>query len=276
MSYFKLLGLTKEPFSTSPDPDFFYESSGHHATLVRLMIEIRLKRGMSLVLGDVGLGKTTLSRKLYQMLRTRNDILFHMILDPVEGSELSFLISLVRTFNLPVPQGPCQALDCKDAIKKYLFQKGVDEGKTIVLVIDEGQKLDRAALEVLRTLLNYETNEYKLLQLVVFAQMEFLPTVAGMRNLWDRISFKQALTPLDIATTRDMIDFRLRQAGYRFSAPLFSDEAVAQIHAHAQGCPRRIAMLCHKALKAVVMQDNWIIDDGLVQSVFHEENLVGV
>jgi general secretion pathway protein A len=276
MSYFRLLGLSKEPFSTSPDPDFLYESSGHHATLVRLMIEVRLKRGMSLVLGDVGIGKTTLARKLYQMLRTRKDILFHMILDPVEGSELSFLISLVRTFNLPVPQGPCQALDCKDVIKKYLFQKGVAEGKTIVLLIDEGQKLDRAALEVLRTLLNYETNDYKLLQLVVFAQMEFLPTVTGMRNLWDRISFRHALAPLDIATTRQMIDFRLRQAGYRFARPLFSDDAVEEIHAHAQGCPRRIAMLCHKALQAVVLLDNWNVDAQLVRSVCQEDICVGV
>jgi general secretion pathway protein A len=276
MSYFKLLGLAKEPFSTSPDPDFCYESSGHHAMLVRLMIEIRLRRGMSLVLGDVGIGKTTLSRKLYQMIRTRKDILFHMILDPVEGSETAFLISLVRAFNLPVPDGDCQALDCKDAIKKYLFQKGVDEGKTIVLLIDEGQKLDRAALEVLRTLLNYETNDYKLLQLVVFAQMEFLPVVSGMKNLWDRISFKQTFAPLDVATAREMIDFRLRQAGYRFAEPLFSDEAVELIHRHAQGYPRRIAMLCHKALKAVVMRDNWNVDGQVVRSVCEEDICVGV
>jgi general secretion pathway protein A len=182
----------------------------------------------------------------------------------------------VRAFNLPVPQGPCQALDCKDTIKKYLFQKGVDEGKTIVLLIDEGQKLDRAALEVLRTLLNYETNDYKLLQLVVFAQMEFLPTVTGMKNLWDRISYRHALAPLDIATTRQMIDFRLRQAGYRFSERLFSDEAVAMIHAQAQGCPRRIAMLCHKALTAVVMRDNWNVDGDVVRSAVGEDILAGV
>ncbi len=70
MSYYTLLGLDKEPFSSSPDPDFFYESNEHHAALMRLLIEIRLRRGLSVILGDVGTGKTTLSRKLFQMLIT--------------------------------------------------------------------------------------------------------------------------------------------------------------------------------------------------------------
>ena len=100
MSYFKVLGLDKEPFSTSPDPSFFYESREHHAALMRLMVEIRLKRGLSLILGDVGTGKTTLSRKLFQMLKERDDIIFHMILDPTYDTEELFLDSLIRTFKI--------------------------------------------------------------------------------------------------------------------------------------------------------------------------------
>src|SRR5512137_2180017 len=100
MSYYTLLGLDKEPFSTSPDPDFFYQSQEHQAALTRLMIEIRLRRGLSVILGDVGTGKTTLSRKLFQMLRAREDMLFFMILDPTYDSEEVFLESLVRTFHI--------------------------------------------------------------------------------------------------------------------------------------------------------------------------------
>lgn len=274
MNYYRLLGLTKEPFSTSPDPDFFYESGRHHTALTRLMTEIRLKRGMSLILGEVGTGKTTLSRKFFQMLKTREDIIFHMILDPAEDSELSFLYALLRAFNLPLPPSDPSALACKEAIKKYLFQKGVQEGRTIVFLVDEAQKLNPAALETLRTLLNYETNEYKLLQLVLLGQMELLPVIRGMRNLWDRISFKYMITPLDVHATKEMINFRLRQAGYRSSQPLFSDAAIAEICRYAQGYPRRIGMLCHSALKELIMADRTTVDDEIIRALISEESLV--
>ncbi len=276
MNYYTLLGLSKEPFSTSPDPNFFYESKGHHAALTRLMIEIRLKRGMSLILGDVGTGKTTLSRKLFQMLKMRKDIIFHMILDPVENSEQAFLVSLLRAFNLPVPRGPFTSLDCKEAIKRYLFQKAAQEGRTVVLLIDEGQKLNPVALEVLRTLLNYETNEFKLLQLVLLGQLELLPQISDMKNLWDRISFKYVLAALDVQATKELIAFRLRQAGYQYAHSLFSDVAVEEICRHTQGCPRRIGMLCHSALKVLAMEGGRLVSEDMIKGLINDEALVSV
>ena len=82
MSYYKVLGFEKEPFSTSPDPEFFYLSQAHESALTNTLIELRLKRGLSIILGDVGTGKTTLSRKLIQELKERDDFIFHIILDP--------------------------------------------------------------------------------------------------------------------------------------------------------------------------------------------------
>ena len=106
MSYYQILGLDKEPFSTSPDPEFFYQSQEHQAALTRLMIEIRLRRGLSVILGDVGTGKTTLSRKLFQMLKAREDTIFFMILDPTYETEEVFLESLIRTsFAAPMLAG---------------------------------------------------------------------------------------------------------------------------------------------------------------------------
>lgn len=223
MSYYRLLGLEKEPFSTSPDPDFFYESREHRAALMRLMIEIRLKRGLSIILGDIGTGKTTLSRKLFQMLKEREDIVFHMILDPTFYTEEVFIDSLIRSFKLEINKPQPSILDYKEAIKKYLFEKGVEEKKTVVLLIDEAQKLNAMSLEILRVLLNYETNEYKLLQLVLLAQMELLPNVRQIRNLWDRVSLKYVINPLDEQETRQMINFRLRAAGYNSSMAFFTD-----------------------------------------------------
>lgn len=271
MSYYQILGLDKEPFSTSPDPEFFYQSQEHQAALTRLMIETRLRRGLSVILGDIGTGKTTLSRKLFQMLKGRPDTVFFMILDPTYETEEVFLESLLRTFQIQLEKPGFSILDMKEAIKKYLFQKGIQENRTIILLIDEAQKLNQASLEVLRVLLNYETNEFKLLQLILMAQLELLPKIREMRNLMDRISMKYIINPLDDAETKEMISFRIRQAGYRSSMPLFKDDAVMEIYQHTQGYPRRIAMVCHRALKALVMENKAVVDTDVVRRVVAED-----
>ena len=274
MSYYSVIGLNKEPFSTSPDPNFFYESSEHRAALMRLVIEIRLKRGLSVVLGDVGTGKTTLSRKLFQMLKERDDVVFHMILDPTFDSEEIFLDSLIRTFKIEITALKPTVLDYKEAIKKYLFQKGVEENKTIVLLIDEAQKLNALSLEALRMLLNYETNEFKLLQLVILGQMELLPRLTDVRNLIDRVSLLYTLSPFGIDETKEMIEFRIRQAGYRSREKLFEESAIKEIFRYTEGYPRRIGMLCHKALKLLVMKNKPIVDMEIIKElVDYEANL---
>jgi general secretion pathway protein A len=265
MSYYKILGLEKEPFSTSPDPEFFYHSSSHDTALKRLEIGIRLRRGLNLILGDIGTGKTTLSRALLNAFKDDNEFIFHMILDPGYKSEFQFLLSLIKMFRIT-----CNfqsTLDFKDALEKYLFQKGVEENKTIILLIDEGQKINLENLEVLRTLLNYETNEYKLLQLVIMAQAELLPRVNRIRNFMDRVALKFTINPLDESETKGMIEFRLKQAGYNKEDNLFSDEAVRLIYQHTQGYPRRIALLCHDALEALVMKDKFVVDAEIINSL---------
>jgi general secretion pathway protein A len=268
MSYYSALGLSKEPFSNSPDPDFFYESTEHKAALMRLLVEIRLRRGLSVILGDVGVGKTTLSRKLFQMLKERSDILFYMILDPTADSDELFLESLVRTFNIRDQiQGEPSILDYKEAIKKYLFQKSVDENKTVVLVVDEAQKLNADSLEILRVLLNYETNEYKLLQLVLFSQMELLPRIKEIKNFFDRIVLKYVINPLDERETADLINFRLHHSGFSPEMKLFTDDAVSEIHHYSQGYPRKINLICHNALRSLITGNKTLIDGSLIRDL---------
>jgi len=268
MSYYSALGLKREPFSNSPDPDFFYEASEHKAALMRLLVEIRLRRGLSVILGDVGVGKTTLSRKLFQMLKERPDILFYMIMDPSAQSEEIFLESLIRTFNIQdqVKSG-ANILDYKEAIKKYLFQKGVEENKTVVLVVDEAQKLNSESLEILRVLLNYETNEFKLLQLVLFAQMELLPRIKEIKNFFDRIVLKYVINPLDEAETRDLIDFRLRRSGFDSQLKLFTEDAISEIQRYSQGYPRKINLICHNALRNLITSNRMIIDEFIIRDL---------
>ncbi|MCG8430765.1 MAG: AAA family ATPase [Candidatus Omnitrophica bacterium] len=268
MSYFKLLGLYKEPFSTSPDPEFFYMTREHEAALTNLLIDLRLRRGLSVILGDVGTGKTTLSRKLVQELKVRNDFVFRIMLDPSYPNESSFMRALLDNFNIAYA-GRRQAspADLRHALKRFLLKRGVSGNRIVVLIIDEAQKLSLRSLELLRGLLNFETNDYKLIQIVLLGQLELYPKLVGLPNLLDRISFKSLLRPLDLDEAREMIDFRMHRAGYQPQDCLFDDEAVRLIHEHSQGYPRRITMLCHKALKEAVLKNASVINAGFMRSL---------
>ena len=273
MSYYKILGFEREPFSTSPDPNFFYSSQGHEAALTNILIELRLKRGLSVLLGDVGTGKTTLSRKLLQELNDRDDCIFHMILDPSFEDTASFMRSFSKNFGLVLPdQGRALSVtELREELEHFLFQKGVVENKTVILIVDEAQKLSENSLEILRVLLNYETNEFKLLQLVLLGQNELQDKIKVIPNFFDRISFKGKLEPLDYQGTKEMILFRMKQAGYRASMDLFLEEALRAIYECTSGYPRQVTMLCHRALKALLLKNKYIVDEQMIADLYDDE-----
>ena len=270
MSYYKILGLDKEPFSTSPDPAFFFLSREHKAAFCRLQVTITLKRGLSVILGDVGTGKTTLSRKLSRALNDEENVCFYMILNPYFKTEKQFLSRVAGLFHIKL-SAKATGLDYIEAIERFLFQRGVEEQKTVVLLIDEAQILPDFVLETLRILLNYETNEYKILQLILVGQMELLPRISRMTNFWDRIALKYVLNPLGQDEIREVIDFRLRQAGFKGAAPLFTNEAIGLIWEHTQGYPRKLSLLCHNALESLIMYDQKIVDEVIVGKVIETE-----
>lgn len=283
MSYFKILGFDKEPFSTSPDPDFFYLTRAHEAALTNVLIDLRLHRGLSVVLGDVGTGKTTLSRKLIRCLKERGDFITHFVLDPCFENEHLFLTSLVRNFGVNLdqycqyqdPVKPATVLDLKEALEKFLYQKSIVENKTVVLIIDEAQKLTESSIEMLRILLNYETNDNKLLQLVLLGQLELHSRIMNIPNFLDRISFKFVLNPLGFQETKDMINFRIQKAGYKANSVLFLDEAIRIIHKVSKGYPRKITLLCHRALKNLVIKRKWAVDESLTREIIDEDIQAG-
>lgn len=135
MSYYKLLGLEKEPFSTSPDPGFFYQSKEHTSALYRLRIFIELKRGLSLILGDVGTGKTTLSRRLAQLVASEPNTLMTMILNPLYESQIQFLADLTERLNikhdLPKDKEPT-VLDYMKMTEKFLLKKALRKTRQLL------------------------------------------------------------------------------------------------------------------------------------------------
>jgi general secretion pathway protein A len=197
--------------------------------------------------------------------------LFHIILNPNFGSEKLFLMSIIRNFEIGIPPGDPDIPDLMEAIEKFLFIKGIKEGKTVALIVDEAQTLREETMESLRLLLNYETNEHKLLQLILLGQMELHPKLVAIPNFLDRIGFKYTLNPLDLDETREMIEFRVRQAGYQGRMKLFMEDAIREIHKYTGGYPRKIGMVCHKALKALVLKNRVIVDKRTVDEIIDEE-----
>ena len=271
MSYYKLLGLEREPFSTSPDPQFLFLSAAHRAALYRLRISVKLQRGLCLVLGDVGTGKTTLSRRLAQLLPQDGPIDLHVILNPYFSSDQEFLSALMDSFHLEPPGASASVRTMLSVIERHLFSRTLDDGRIVTLLVDEAQQLSPSNLELLRALLNYETHDTKLLQLILLAQLEFLPTMRAIRNLWDRISLRYVLNPLDERETRAMIEFRLRQAGFTDRQPLFSEDAIRAIYDATQGYPRRIALLCHDVLERLVMESQPVATPEVIRGLLSRE-----
>ncbi len=256
MEYFKILNFSKEPFSNSPDPEAFFQSRQHVGCLQKLELAIRMRRGLNVVIGDVGTGKTTLCRQLIRQIGDDEKIESHLILDPNFSSDSEFLHAVARIFLGRKASASASDWQLKEEIKQYLFNCGVAENKIIVLIIDEGQKIPEFCLETLREFLNYETNDSKLLQIVIFAQKEFTAKIEARQNFADRINLYHTLNPLNFQETRAMIRYRLDLAstGTKGSA-LFSMPAHWVVYRATRGFPRKIINLCHRIILAMIIQN---------------------
>ena len=267
MDYYKLLQLDREPFSNSPDPDYFYPSKQHVACLQKLELALRLKRGLNVVIGDVGTGKTTLCRQLIRKFSDDALVESYLILDPSFDSTQSFLLHLHELICGYQDEPALSDLALKENIKQHLFRKGVDEHKTVVLIIDEGQKSTDACLEILRELLNFETNTYKLLQIVIFAQLEFEGLLNRHENFSDRINLLHYLAPMDFKDTRKMVNHRIKlsSAGPR-PKKIFTRPALWAIYRSSRGYPRKIIHICHQSVLAMIIQNRSTAGWALIRS----------
>lgn len=268
--YFDVLGLKSEPFSTSPDPYFFFPSRQHRRILSSLEISIRLRRGANLIVGDIGTGKTTLCRTLLQSLKYDSLIEVYLLLNPNFDSEMDFLKSLASFFY--ISNNYDSSFKLASEIKNYLYLKGVEENKTIVLIIDEAQKLSFDALECLRSFLNYETNEYKLLQLILFSQLQIKEKLKDMPNFVDRLNYKIELHPLSLLECAELIHYRLTKSGFlKNIGAIFKPSAINAIHKISKGFPRKICMIAHKALEHMIMLGKLKADENLINNIIADE-----
>ena len=266
MELFESIGLKADPFTTSPNPDLFFPAKEHKQCLEGLELAIRMRRGLSVVRGGIGTGKTTISRKLIQNFASEDDVKFdfYPVLDPKFESELVLLQHLVDLFGIEEEAG-ASVIDCRNQIEHHLINAGVEEGRVLVLVIDEGQNLKGEFLDVFRTLLNFETDDFKLLQLVIFGQPEMTSIIHEYPNFEDRITFNFELGPLDYESAEGIIKHRLTERGGG-DKEYFTEEALRAIHNQTQGYPRKINKLCHQLLLNMMSEKEEVVSLAIVEN----------
>jgi general secretion pathway protein A len=249
LPYFK---LKEEPFNTTANPRFFFLSPIHSIALGKTEFTVDAKKGMAIVFGDTGTGKSTLARLLHQKFVDK-DYTSVLLTNPNYPTTNSLLRTIIQEFQLPKTSKSYK--DNIDIFKMFLYAEAVEKAKTIVLIIDEAQTLRLPLLELLRQLINFETNDQKLLQLVLFPQEEFRTKLTHpmARNFRSRISMASTLDKMGLDEVTQMIDFRWRVASGNQDHP-FEPEALHSIYLHSEGIPREACVLADNALLLAFLQ----------------------
>lgn len=245
-SFLDFFGLREQPFAATADPAYFYATREHKECLFRLWNSIDERHGIAVVLGNYGTGKTTLLRKLLTgMAANREKYNTAIIGSPIPSwTSFSLLEAIITQYGLE-PKSR-SFVSYMESLNQYLL---ANRHRISTLIIDDAQNLNkRGQLELLRLVQNLETPQCKLLNLALFAQMDWTAVLNAAPNFAQRINLTYTLSALDFDETEEFIHFRLRQAGATEPEQLFPREAVRLIQAFAEGSPRVTVTLCRNAL----------------------------
>lgn len=242
--YLHYFALTEKPFSIAPNPDYLYFSDRHKEALAHLTYGLGDAGGFVLLTGEVGTGKTTVTRCMLAQLPDTTQVAF--ILNPTL-SELELLGSICDELGIDYQAEQASLKTLTDKIKHRLLANH-QQGRHTMLVIDEAQHLAPEVLEQLRLLTNLETNQKKLLQIILVGQPELQTLLKRneLRQLAQRITARYHLLPLNEAQVFAYIKHRLHKAGVEQT--LFDAKAIKLIHRLTGGVPRLINLLCDRAL----------------------------
>ena len=262
--YKKFFGLKHEPFSIAPDPHYLFMSERHREALAHLLYGVRGGGGFVLLTGEIGAGKTTVCRCFLEQVPRRCNVAY--IFNPRQTVE-ELLESICEDFRIPREIEPGRVLTARDhvaALNEFLLRShGV--GQNNVLIIDEAQSLSAEVLEQLRLLTNLETNERKLLQIILIGQPELRDMLARpeLEQLAQRVIARYHLAALTPRETAQYIHHRLTVAGLTGALPI-DPPAVQRIHALSRGVPRRINLLCDRALLGAYASGKPLVDVTIV------------
>lgn len=241
--YNDFYGFRQTPFNITPDPHFLFFSDRHLEAFNHLLFGIQERKGFIQITGEVGAGKTTLCRALLERLGPQYKTA--LILNPVmTGDQLLWLVLA----ELGVEPHADDRLVNLQRLNQYLLDQ-LHEGNDVVLLIDESQDLSMELLEEVRLLSNLETDQRKLLQIVLMGQPELREVLdqPGLRQLRQRITVRYHLEPLSLEETDRYIQHRMHVAGAN-SRPVFNRGAVRKVFRYSGGIPRLVNAVCDKTL----------------------------
>ena len=268
--YAKFFGLKHEPFSIAPDPRYLFMSDRHREALAHLLYGVGGGGGFVLLTGEIGAGKTTVCRCFLEQIPRRCNVAY--IFNP-KLTVQELLKSVCDEFRIPYQhQGPGveTVKDYLDPLNEFLL-KTHSVGQNNVLIIDEAQNLSADVLEQLRLLTNLETTERKLLQIILIGQPELRTMLAQpeLEQLAQRVIARFHLDALSEAETAQYIRHRLAVAGLA-RGKLFDSQAVARVHQLSRGIPRRINLLCDRALLGAYAEGKSRVDSDIIEKAASE------
>jgi len=259
--YSKHFNLNENPFSIAPDPRYLYMSDKHREALAHLMYGLKTAGGFVLLTGEVGTGKTTVCRCLLEQLPDDLDVAF--VLNPkLTASEL--LATVCDELKISYDPGSASIKELIDSINRHLLEAH-GAGRKTVLIIDEAQNLEPEVLEQIRLLTNLETNQRKLLQIIMLGQPELRDQLAKpeLRQLSQRITARYHLGPLDRREIAPYINHRLAIAGHH--KKLFPDNLINRIFNLTNGIPRLINVVCDRALLGTYVEGGDLVSSPVLK-----------
>jgi general secretion pathway protein A len=259
--YTNYYGIYLNPFENTPDPRFLFPSKSHREVLAALRYGVDGAKGFILLAGDVGTGKTTMVNALLKEIDPS-----YIVLN-ITNPKWTF-VEIIRylALKLEIDTERKENFQILEELQTEL-EKLDDQGKRVVLIIDEAHLLSESALEDIRLLSNVESNDKKLIQIVLVGQEEIFQTLQkdSLKTLKQRISINRHLQPLNPKETNDYINHRLQVAGRQ--SQLFSPKARALIWKRSQGVPRLINHICDNAMLIGYAAEAKLIGSGLVKEV---------
>ena len=267
--YMRFFGLKQEPFSLAPDPRYLYMSKRHREALAHLLYGVGGGGGFVLLSGEIGAGKTTVCRCFLEQIPKRCNVAY--IFNP-KLTVLELVKSICDEFHIPPPKvrGQPTVKTYVDALNDFLLRTHA-VGQNNVLIIDEAQQLSAEVLEQLRLLTNLETNERKLLQIVLIGQPELRTMLErpDLEQLAQRVIARFHLKALSAKETEHYIRHRLSVAGMTRAIP-FDRKALQRIHEIARGVPRRINLLCDRVMLGAYAHGKHTVDEAMVEKAGRE------
>jgi general secretion pathway protein A len=266
--YHQYFGLSEAPFSIAVNPRYLFMSTRHRDALAHLLYGVGSGGGFILLTGEVGTGKTTINRCLLEQLPEDTDVA--IILNPALNA-LELLASACDELGIDYDSQSPTLKTLTDKLHAFLLENHA-KGRNTVLMIDEAQHLDFEVLEQIRLLTNLETNNQKLLQIILIGQPELAQLLnrPELRQLSQRITARYNLEPLNLEETRAYIRHRLSVAGLVGNREIFPDAVVRELFKLTRGIPRLINVLCDRILLGAYGQNKLRADRKMLQVAAHE------